>query len=111
MPVSTLKSVVLPAPLGPIMVKICPGLTSKLTSSTARSPPKVLLTLSTRSMGGPVRLGSGAAGAVSGGADAALITRNPSFGPWRGAQPAVGDALFQLGLPDPARQESLGAQQ
>ena len=35
-----LKMVVLPAPLGPMMVKTWPASTSKLTPSTARMPPK-----------------------------------------------------------------------
>ena len=37
-----LKMVVLPAPLGPMMVKTSPGSTSKLTPSTARMPPKLM---------------------------------------------------------------------
>src|SRR5450432_566019 len=35
-----LKTVVLPAPFGPISVNTSPRLTSKLTSSTASTPPK-----------------------------------------------------------------------
>ena len=35
-----LKTVVLPAPFGPISVNTSPRRTSKLTSSTARTPPK-----------------------------------------------------------------------
>src|SRR5919201_5472764 len=42
-----LKSVVLPAPLGPIRAKISLALISKLTSSTALSPPKRLVNLRT----------------------------------------------------------------
>src|SRR5690606_17335053 len=38
-PVSTLNTVVLPAPLGPIRLKISPWRTSKSTLSTARKPP------------------------------------------------------------------------
>src|ERR1700733_11722332 len=38
-----LKSVVLPAPLGPMSVKTSPLATSKLTSRTARTPPKLTL--------------------------------------------------------------------
>src|SRR3546814_3759427 len=39
-PLRQLKIEVLPAPLGPMMAKISPGLTSKVTSSSARKPPK-----------------------------------------------------------------------
>src|SRR6266568_2051328 len=35
-----LSSVVLPAPFGPMMPRISPGATAKLTPSTAASPPK-----------------------------------------------------------------------
>jgi len=38
--VITLNSVVLPEPFGPMRAKIEPRGTSKLTSFTARSPPK-----------------------------------------------------------------------
>ena len=38
-PFSRLNSVVLPAPLGPMMPRISPSSTSKLTSWTAFSPP------------------------------------------------------------------------
>src|SRR5499427_8134489 len=43
-PVMPLKSVVLPAPLGPISAKTSPRRTSKLTSSTAVRPPNRLVT-------------------------------------------------------------------
>jgi hypothetical protein len=33
------KIVVFPAPLGPIIPRICPSVTVKLTSSTAATPP------------------------------------------------------------------------
>src|SRR6516164_6501027 len=39
-----LKSVVLPAPLGPISPRISPSASVKLTSETATSPPKRLVT-------------------------------------------------------------------
>ncbi len=42
-PVIRLKIVDLPAPLGPMMLTMLPGITSKLTSRTARRPPKSLL--------------------------------------------------------------------
>src|SRR5215468_9935886 len=42
MPVITLKSVVLPAPLGPMMALRSPAITRRLTSCTALSPPKLL---------------------------------------------------------------------
>ena len=41
-----LNNVVLPAPLGPMMPRICPLSTSKLTPSNATMPPKVTRTLS-----------------------------------------------------------------
>src|SRR4051812_40449147 len=39
-PVMTLNSVVLPAPFGPITLKISPGCTARSTPSTAATPPK-----------------------------------------------------------------------
>src|SRR5262245_10826372 len=39
------KSVVLPAPLGPMMARRSPASTSRLTASTARSPPNAFDTL------------------------------------------------------------------
>ena len=54
-PVSRLKKVVLPAPLGPMMLTISPWRTDRLTSSTARRPRKCLLTpvtASSRSLAG-----------------------------------------------------------
>src|ERR1051325_1118072 len=41
-PVMRLNSVVLPAPLGPMIAAIWPRATSRLTSLTARKPPKLL---------------------------------------------------------------------
>ena len=41
-PLIMLKQVVLPAPFGPIMARNSPGATAKLTSLTARTPPKAL---------------------------------------------------------------------
>src|SRR5678816_240429 len=46
----TLKSVVLPAPLGPMMPRISPGAARRLTSFTAVSPPKRLVTASSSSI-------------------------------------------------------------
>ena len=48
-PLSTLNSVVLPAPLGPITLQISPWVTLRLTPETALRPPKLLLTFSTAS--------------------------------------------------------------
>jgi hypothetical protein len=48
-PVSMLKKVVLPAPLGPMIDTIERGLTWKETSSTATRPPKALVTCSVAS--------------------------------------------------------------
>src|SRR2546430_936480 len=47
--VTTLKRVVLPAPLGPISPTICPFSTSRETSSIATMPPKRRVTLRTES--------------------------------------------------------------
>src|SRR5499427_3215697 len=44
-PVMTLKRVVLPAPLGPMMALRSPAITRRLTSCTALSPPKLLHSL------------------------------------------------------------------
>src|SRR5207249_10917208 len=49
-PVITSNRVVLPAPLGPTIPRISPPVTAKLTSSTARRPPKLLLTLDRKSV-------------------------------------------------------------
>src|SRR4029077_5345005 len=46
----TLKSVVLPAPLGPMMPRISPGAARRLTSFTAVRPPKRLVTASSSSI-------------------------------------------------------------
>src|SRR5512144_2260773 len=46
----TLNSVVLPAPLGPMMPRISPGAARRLTSLTAVSPPKRLVTASSSSI-------------------------------------------------------------
>src|SRR5574340_1434470 len=44
-----LKSVVLPAPFGPMSPQIAPGATEKLTSSSAVTPPKRIVRPATRS--------------------------------------------------------------
>src|SRR5438309_1063109 len=64
-PVTTLKSVVLPAPLGPITERSSPRLTPNEAPSTAASPPKYFVTPSTSSSGRPSSrvTGAGAAGA------------------------------------------------
>src|ERR1700692_3678344 len=46
----TASNVVLPAPLAPIRPTISPSPTANVTPSNARTPPKLLLTLDTRSM-------------------------------------------------------------
>ena len=51
-PVSRLKKVVLPAPLGPMMLTISPRFTDRLTLSTARKPPNCLATPVTSSSAG-----------------------------------------------------------
>src|SRR4029453_3725993 len=43
-PVTRLKNVVLPAPLGPMIAAIVPRSTRRLTPPTARNPPKLLRT-------------------------------------------------------------------
>ena len=43
-PLMQWNSEVLPAPLGPMMTRRSPGATSRLTSLTARNPPKSLVT-------------------------------------------------------------------
>ena len=54
MPISSRKSVVLPAPLGPSSPQICPAGTAKEISCSATFSPKVLLTLSTTTRASPV---------------------------------------------------------
>src|SRR5881396_113027 len=46
-----LKNVDLPAPFGPMSARISPRASSKLTPSTARTPPNALQTPTTRSSG------------------------------------------------------------
>src|ERR1700675_2329620 len=58
-PVMRLNSVVLPAPLGPMMALIEPVGTVKLTPSTAWKPPKLLRTSRTSSMRAPLALEPG----------------------------------------------------
>jgi len=60
-PEITSKRVVLPAPLGPMSPTISPGATDRLTSSSARMPPKLTLTPETDKMGStPAAAGGGA---------------------------------------------------
>ena len=54
MPVITLKTVVLPAPFGPMMLRISPCVTLNDTVSMARKPPKSLLSEVTLSRAMPV---------------------------------------------------------
>src|SRR5437660_2487954 len=54
MPVIRLKTVVLPAPLGPITLMISRGQILRSTSCTAARPPKRLPALSSTSKGSPV---------------------------------------------------------
>src|SRR6185437_16457231 len=73
MPVIRLNSVVLPAPLGPMIALRSPGMTRKLTARVACKPPKLLLRLLSSSAGmsrpfacvsltrGPSRLGDAGA--------------------------------------------------
>src|SRR5437763_9438795 len=51
MPLTQLKSVVLPAPFGPMSPRISPRLTTNDTSSRARTPPKCTETWATSSSG------------------------------------------------------------
>src|SRR6266568_7251183 len=55
-PVMRLNSVVFPAPLGPISARRSPGRRASATSSTARRPPKSLVTPSSRSANSSVIL-------------------------------------------------------
>src|SRR5512132_4434796 len=59
-PAITLKSVVLPAPLGPRIARRSPATISRSTSSTARKPPKRRPTPHTRRVGSVLRISSGA---------------------------------------------------
>src|SRR4030095_1536736 len=58
-PVMRLNSVVLPAPLGPMMALIEPVGTGKLTPSTAWKPPRLLRPSRTSSMRAPLALEPG----------------------------------------------------
>jgi hypothetical protein len=57
-PVTTLNTVVLPAPLGPINAKISPARTSKRASRSATTPPKRMVTPSRASITRSGRAGS-----------------------------------------------------
>src|SRR5690606_18907674 len=52
-PHTALKTVVLPAPLGPIRATVSPSATVKPTSSSAVRPPNVTVSPATSSRGGP----------------------------------------------------------
>src|SRR2546428_12582684 len=54
-PVTTLKKVDLPAPLGPMIAWSRPGSTTRFTPSTARSEPKVLVSARVRRSTGRLR--------------------------------------------------------
>src|SRR5215831_4401890 len=100
-PVMPLKSVVLPAPLGPISANISPRLTSKLTSSTAVRPPNRLVTLRSLRMApslirGPRKI----ADFVGWSCDALNLRDGPLMG-----------ALGQLFLADAAGNQPLRPQQ
>src|SRR4051794_15017432 len=71
-PVSRLKNVVLPAPLGPIRAVITPRWISTCSTSTAVSPPKVRVMLSATTMGS----GLGTPGSVARPASAAAPRRD-----------------------------------
>ena len=94
-PLSTLRKVVLPAPLGPMRPTISPGLTSKSTSSRARTPLKETPIPSVRSAGplmsAPRPRQHGASGTYDGLISAAraafppvmpMATKSPSKGMW-----------------------------
>src|SRR5437016_14288447 len=63
----TLKSVVLPAPFGPMMPRRSPRRTSRLTSRTAVRPPKRFVTRSSVSTGPPGPQATGDTGQALGG--------------------------------------------
>jgi hypothetical protein len=56
-PVTQLKKVLLPAPLGPMIARISPRGTVRLTLSTAVSPPKRMVSPSVRRIGPAPRSG------------------------------------------------------
>src|ERR1700710_117079 len=74
----TLRSELFPAPFGPMMARICPCVTAKLTSRRAATPPKARLMPSSARMGSAAVLTAeraagarvGAAGREPGNADA-----------------------------------------
>ena len=79
-----LKSVVLPAPLGPIRPNSSPRPTANETALTAMTPPNWHVTASTTSRSAP-----DAAGAPGAGAGATLIGRPPAQRPRRRRRPGV----------------------
>src|SRR2546421_6879490 len=92
-PVMQLKSVVLPAPLGPISAKTSPLATLKLTSSTASKPPNRLLTWSSCRMG----------------AASSVRSAGVAFSTWS-AMGLLGDSFLELLLAHTAWQKALRAQ-
>src|SRR5690606_34111629 len=98
MPVSMLNTVVLPAPLGPMMLRISPSCTSKVTPSTARKPPNSMVRsrTSSRATAGTSRGGRGRrfpGGHAAGGLGPGAPAGQPNFQPsllGAGAQQPVG---------------------
>src|SRR5262245_19056095 len=68
-PVITLKSVVLPQPLGPMMQRSSPGSSSRASPESAFTPPNVLTRSRTSRSGGPLTLLLGALARGLDGAD------------------------------------------
>ena len=75
MPVTALKTVVLPAPFGPMTEKIWPGSTDKSTALTAVMPPNRMVNCRSSSIGTGQAPGAGctAAGTSSSGCNSRFI--------------------------------------
>src|SRR5690349_2364066 len=112
-PTITLKKVVLPAPFGPMRLRIEPRAMARSTSRTARRPPNRFEILRASRMFSPASAAAGvdegAAGAAAGGVAISAIGRHRRIG-CVGRQVAA-LRLVQLALPAPAREETFGPEQ
>src|SRR2546427_8415369 len=102
-PVMQLNTVVFPAPLGPMMLRISPGRTANDTSDTATNPPKRIVSCSTPRRAPVATVEAPGAAVMTPPSDAVLLGRGGGVGPHpRRAAPCRGDDGPPFQLADPA---------